>query len=89
MRENLLELVGEILVLRFEVVNYPIFVFNVTLQFFNLMLETADLVLVDIFQFLDFSLSGAFHALCLGFDESVVFCLFCLPSSQTFFCFSS
>lgn len=49
MRENLLELVGKVLVLRFEVVNYPIFVLNVTLQFFDLMLETADLILVDIF----------------------------------------
>ena len=55
--ENLFELVGEVLILGFEIVNYSVFILDVTLEFFDLMLETADLVIMDTFQFLDFSLS--------------------------------
>ena len=73
----------------FEIVYYSVFILDVTLEFFDLMLETADFVIIDIFQFLDFSLSGALRTFDLGFNECVVFGLFRLPSSQAFFCFSS
>lgn len=52
------------------------------------MSKTADLVLMNILEFFNLSLSGPLHALSLRFDERVVFSLFCLPSSQALFCLS-
>lgn len=89
LRENLLELVGQVFVLRLEVVNDPVFVFNVSLQLSDLMLKTADLIFMDVLQLLDFSLSCPFHAFSLRLDQGIVLNLLCLPSVQALLDLSS
>lgn len=89
LRENFLELVRQIFILRFKVIDDPVLVFNVPLQLLDLMLETTDLILMDIFEFLNLSLSSSFHAFSLRLDQGVILDLLGLPSGQTFLGLSS
>lgn len=80
MREYFLELIDEIFVLSLEAVDDSVFVINVPLVLFNLMLEAVDLVVLDVVKFSDFSLSGPLHVFCLALDESIVLVFLSLPS---------
>ena len=89
MGKDLFELIDQVLVLIFEVVNGGIFILNVPFQLSYLMFVAIDFVIMNIFQLLDLPLSRFLLVFSLAFDKSVVFSLFGLPSAKAFFAFPS
>lgn len=89
MREHFLELIDEIFVLSLEAVDHSVFVVDVSLVLFDLVLEAVDLVVLDVVEFADLSLSGTLHVFGLALDESIVLIFLSLPSGQVFLGFSS
>lgn len=67
MREDFLEFVDQVLVLPFEAIDSTVFLLDVSLVFFDLVLEAVELVLLDVLELLQLSLSGALAALGLAF----------------------
>lgn len=88
MREHFFELIDEIFVLGLEAVDDSVLVVDVSFVLFDLMLEAVDLVVLDVVEFADFSLSGMLHVFGLTLDESVVLIFLSLPSGQVFLGFS-